>query len=647
MKTLPIRARMLLAALLPMTLVCTVLAMLFMAARFDDLQDAYAQRTRALARQVALASEYGLFTSNAMQLQTLLGGVMQEPDVRWVGVFDRQGVKQVSAGDERGGQPFGYQSRELHWFDEASTRDWLAQPVFASRLAVDDLYQAQPALMAVPVQLGQIQIVFSREALTQKNRDMQRVSALIGLIGLGFGLALAWYLTRGVSRPIARLTALIERIGAGDFSLQLTAQEPVHSNDPLQNMQQHLYQMAGQLALARDDLERQVMRATQALREKKEEAERANLAKSRFLASASHDLRQPVQALGLFVSRLSQMTHDVATRQLVAQVEQSVVAMQYLLDGLLDISRLQAQMAPLPKRPIALGVLFDQLDVDLRDSAQEKGLRLRIRPTRLWVQSDALLMYRMLLNLVGNALRYTERGGVLVAARASADGQRVRLQVWDTGLGIAPEHQQAVFDEFFQVASARRGDAKGLGLGLSIVQRSAQLLEHRLSLTSQLGQGSRFELELASAEPAATRPPARAGTVAPAHELRGISILVVEDDALVLAALHVLLDGWGLQVHTASGFDQAQTLVLQKCEFALILSDFRLQDSCDGIEVIQRLRLQLQRQVPACLMSGDTDAGLVQSAQSAGLTLLHKPVRPAKLRSLLRRLLLPSETFGA
>ena len=639
MKVLDIRARMLLAALLPMVLISTLLAVIFMAARFDDLQLSYAQRTRALARQLAVASEYGLFSANQAQLQALVAGALHEPDVRWVGVYDSQGQKLASAGYEDAGSPLLFNAQEAQLFDSHRRIDWLAQPVLVSAVKLDDLYEgAGRSQDARTNQLGQLQLVFSRQSLDDRRFDMLLLGALLGALGLGFGLTLAIYLSRGVLRPIARLAQLIERIGRGEFAQAQADAAQARVSDPLQDLQDSLGHTATRLAWARDDLEQQVKLATQSLREKKEEAELANQSKSRFLAVASHDLRQPIHALGLFVTRLAQLSHDAQTSQLVSQLQVSVRAMQILLDGLLDISRLDAGIVPVQKQAFAVAGMFEQLQQDMAPLALERNLKLRVRPSRLWVESDAALLYRVLLNLTSNALRYTKRGGVLVTARVAGSGTQVLLQVWDSGIGIAPEHQPRVFDEFYQVASAAGDCAKGLGLGLNIVQRTTTLLGHPLKLQSTPGRGTRFTVTLPYA-PAGQVLPMPKPEIAVADDLLRVAVLVIEDDDLVRAALMALLDGWGMQVCGAADLTQARAHLQAGCRPALIVSDYRLQEPQDGLQVIAAMRAQLGCATPACLISGDTDAELVRLAQSAGLTLLHKPVQPAKLRSLLRRLL--------
>ncbi|MBP9904946.1 MAG: response regulator [Rhodoferax sp.] len=641
MRVLDIRSRMLLVALLPVALVSTVLALVFMMARFDDLQESYALRTRALARQVALASEYGLFSANTQQLQVLLTGVMQEPDVRWVAVYDRQGVKLVSAGEDHGHNTLVFGATETLAFDAVNRLDWLAQPIWSGGVQLDDLYESRSHYFSqMSAQLGQVQLAFSRHALDRKIRNMWLLGALIGALGLVFGLLLALLLSRGVIRPIQRVSHLIGQIGSGNFREAQAVLTALPANDPLQGLQQQLRQMAGQLALAREDLQQQVQVATQALREKKDEAEHANLAKSRFLAAASHDLRQPVHALGLFVTRLAQLQHDTAGVQLVGQLEASVLAMQNLLDGLLDMSRLEAGAVPVNMQPFALTPLLSQLAHDLGGQAAEKGLRLRIRPTPLWVRSDPTLVYRMLLNLTANAVRYTSHGGVLISARPCDTGKTVLLQVWDTGIGIAPEHQAQVFAEFYQVGNAARDRTKGLGLGLNIVRRTAELLGlAAVQLHSVPGRGSRFGLSLPRIDaPARATTPILPGLPA-TDGLVGACILVIEDDAMVRAALTALLDGWQVTVLAARDEYQAIQLLSSGPQPGVIISDYRLEGGQNGIAVVRALRVHLGRSIPACLVSGDTSLDLIQAAQQAGMTLLHKPVRPAKLRTLLRRLL--------
>jgi signal transduction histidine kinase len=441
-----------------------------------------------------------------------------------------------------------------------------------------------------------------------------------------FGGFLAVRIGRGVIRPILRVSDIIERIGRGELS----ARGEVLLDDPLRDLQLGLNQMAERLEQGRDELERRVALATLELREKKEEAETATLAKSRFLAAASHDLRQPTHALGMFVARLAQLPHDEETRHLISNLEASVRAMQDLLDALLDISRLDAHVVKVNLRAFPLEEVLEQLRSGLMPVATDKGLQLRIRHSRVWVMSDPTLLHRILLNLVSNALRYTRTGGVLVTCRLRRAGEYVRIEIWDSGIGIAKEHQNDIFKEFFR--------SKGLGLGLNIVERTAQLLGYSLELTSRPGHGTRFSIEVpvASPQPQSTLP--AAPEVPGFDDLSGLKVLVIEDDALAARGLASLLKSWGCQVRLVDGLAKAMPLVAKGFVPNVIISDYRLRGGENGMDSVHHLRTAIGRDVPACLMSGDTNPELMQSARDAGLTLLHKPVRPAKLRSLIRRL---------
>ena len=252
--------------------------------------------------------------------------------------------------------------------------------------------------------------------------------------------------------------------------------------------------------------------------------------------------------------------------------------------------------------------------------------------------SDPTLLYRILLNLMTNALRYTCEGGVLLACRLVEDGQQVRIEVWDSGIGIDPEHQQSIFKEFYQVDNAERDRGKGLGLGLNIVERTAQLLGHRLQLDSRLGVGTRFSVQVPLAPLGAAmdqRSPQRAVTY---DNLAGLTVLVVEDDSMAREALVSLLESWGCVVGSADGLASARWQLEQGLVPDVIVSDYHLGNGETGIELLRQLAAVSGRTVAACLMSGDTDPALMQLARQAGFTLLHKPVRPAKLRSLIRRL---------
>ncbi len=642
MRLFDIRDRVLLAALLPVTLVSILLSAAFLAGRYADLDEAHQQRVRLLARQMAGASEYGLFSANTGSLQAVAAGALREPEVRSALILDGQGQTLATAGwTGRSALP-ALGTQEQRWVDNASGMELLVQPVIASEVRLDDLFESESESESegeraidrpeVPV-LGYVVLEISRVGVVSRSRDMLMIGLAMTLAGLLFGGVLAVRIGQGVIRPILRVSDMIERIGRGELSVRGS----VLPNDPLRELQRGLNEMAERLEQGRDELERRVAMATMEMRAKKEEAETATLAKSRFLAAASHDLRQPIHALGMFVARLAQLPHDRETRHLISNLEASVRAMQDLLDSLLDVSRLDADAVRAQMQPMALLPLLDQLRGAMLPVATDKGLRLRVRGSGLWVYSDPILLHRILLNLVSNGLRYTRQGGVLVGCRSSQRGTHVWIEVWDTGVGIAPQHQQDIFREFYQIGNPERDRSKGLGLGLNIVERTARLLGHPLRLCSVPGRGTRFRIELPVVQPG--NPDALAAPEPLAQDdVRGLRVLVIEDDLQSAQALRGLLDSWGCVVAVVEGLQGAQTVLEGSFMPDLILSDFRLRAGESGMQTVQRLRASLAHPIPACLMSGDTDPSLIHACREAGLPLLHKPVRPAKLRTLIRRL---------
>jgi two-component system, sensor histidine kinase len=374
----------------------------------------------------------------------------------------------------------------------------------------------------------------------------------------------------------------------------------------------------------------------EAVKRQKALAEQANVAKSRFLASASHDLRQPVHALGMFVSALRARQMDAEAQRLVEHLDGSVEALDSLFVALLDISRLDAgivqpHMADFPIQP-----MLQRVCADHQAEARDKGLRLVLHGSVASVRSDPVLVERIVRNIVGNAVRYTERGRVVVGCRRA--GGRLSLQVWDTGRGIPPDKQQRVFEEFYQLDNPERDRAKGLGLGLAIVQRLATLLDAPLVLHSTPGKGSVFKLQLALSEGAPL--PAPPGAEAPPPAQRGGLILVVDDEAAIQEAMRSLLGGWGHQVIVAGSCEQMlQRVATCDSRPDLIICDYRLRGEESGIAVIQRLQQEFNHDIPAMLVTGDTAPDRLQEAQASGLLLLHKPVSRGKLRAAIGNLM--------
>jgi signal transduction histidine kinase len=627
-----IRSRMALASTVPVLLVVLAIVSIFGRGRVQDLEASHQQRLSLLAHQVALFSAYGLFSGNTASLQSVVQEMQREPGVKAVLVFDAEGHVVARSGNASI-QTFG----ELQGSDYVERQrlhlvDVHAAPILPSTVPIDDLFSQDGPTRVAP--LGNVLIEVSRQELEGKKWDALLTALWIGAIGMLLGGLLAYRLGNWVVGPIMRISQMVKRVGEGNFAVQ----DEIPDSDPLWELQGSLNQMATRLSWGRDELERQVETVTQALRLKMEQAESATLTKSRFLAAASHDLRQPSHALGMFVARLGQLPMDAQIRQLVDNMEVSVHAMQDLLDGLLDLSRLDSGNLQIRIGVVDLNELLSSVHSALENMAEAKGLRLHIRPTRLWAFSDATLLHRIVVNLVTNAIRYTERGSVLVACRPHAQGQGVRIEVWDSGIGIPAEHHEDIFKEFYQL-STRTGDRNfGLGLGLNIVQRSAELLGHRIALRSQPGCGTRFTLLLEAAPPALSAVGSSVHPQAMAGDIAGMQLLLIEDNDNAREAVKGLLQSWGCTVHVASSLAEAADQMARVGIPDVILSDYHLGAAENGIVCIQTLRTLSGQHIPACLVSGDTHGDFLQAVVAAELPLLHKPVRPAKLRSLLRRL---------
>jgi signal transduction histidine kinase/CheY-like chemotaxis protein len=364
-------------------------------------------------------------------------------------------------------------------------------------------------------------------------------------------------------------------------------------------------------------------------------AEQANVAKSRFFAAASHDLRQPLHSLGLFASALRDSVGTSEGRDLVRRIGDSIGALDRLFDELLDVSRLDAGVVEVRRLNLALQPMFDRLEAEFASEAAAKGLQLRFVPTALAVTSDQSLLDRVLTNLVSNALRYTRRGGVLVGARRR--GRRVVVQVWDTGAGIPDDQRALIFDEFYQVGNPGRDRRKGLGLGLAIVRRLTVLLDHPLTFRSVVGRGSCFEVSLPIAAGPVDVAQIEEGAP-PATVFAGARALVIDDDPDICEATRRLLVGWGVEVRTAHGLEDAFEFVRAGFTPDVVLADLRLGQAIDGIGVIEQLR-GLGVHAPALLISGDTGARELARVKESQLLLLTKPVAPARLRSALHALL--------
>ena len=467
------------------------------------------------------------------------------------------------------------------------------------------------------------------EAYAPLYASIERSAALLAAALVLAALA-GLYLARRMMIPIRALHDGAARIERGDLDKRIS----IKTGDELEALGEQFNRMAAQLQDSYASLERKVEERTRQL-------ELANSAKSRFLAAASHDLRQPLHALGLFVAQLRTATTAAERQRLVERIDAAVAMMNELFKALLDISRLDAGALTPDITEFPMARLLDRLRTTFAGTAKEAGLDFRVVPTDAWVRSDFVLLEQILLNLTSNAIRYAARGGVLIGCRKR--GRDLRIEIWDTGPGIPDDQRQKIFSEFYRGNDPqhdRRGLGGGLGLGLAIVDRLCRLLHHPIELSSDVGRGSRFSVivPIVAAAAHAAEPPTPA--VSALNLATEKLIVVIDDDALALEGMGGLLRSWGCRVVAARSAAEALLgLTDAECPPDLVISDFHLSEQSTGIDAIEQLRAAFGVPIPALLVSGDISPTLLQQAQHGGYHLLHKPVDPMPLRTMLNRLL--------
>ncbi len=356
-------------------------------------------------------------------------------------------------------------------------------------------------------------------------------------------------------------------------------------------------------------------------------AENANLAKSKFLAAASHDLRQPIHAQGLFLEVLARSPLTTEQREVLANARATWQASAEMLDTLLDFSRIEAGVAEPQLQSFALQPLLNRIENELAPQADAKGIVYRSRETRAVVHADPALVGLILRNLVSNAIRYTEAGGVLVGCRLR--GEQVVLEVWDTGIGIEPAQHEAIFREFHQLGNAERDRRKGLGLGLAIAQGLARVLGQEVRLASRPGHGSVFRFALPLARQSVVVTDGLELTAIAPRQL-DVHVLVIDDDESVRAGMRQLLGAWGCTCEVADSIEEAQAIA-RAHRPGLVISDYRLREQRTGAEAIAALRAEFGNDLPALLITGDTAPQRLREARASGVPLLHKPVLPDAL----------------
>jgi len=602
-----IRSRMLVIALLPALLTEFGLVAYFTTQALNSAETALHARAASATRHLAMALPDALAMRDIARMDALLESEMANSQLAMAQVVDAHGRILARSGE---GAPNRYRQAAAIYPPAA------------------DPSRAAPAASA----LGQVEVGVALDQISAFKRETLLHATLLMLVALLLTGVLAWRLSNRLAGQLRHVGQVVERLAGDDLAVR--AQLP--PGGEVGALAAGINNLAETLQTHRSELEKRIREATADLAAKMDMAERANSAKSRFFAAASHDLRQPLHALSLFVAALKARNQQPETQTLIENIEASTAAMELLFNALLDISRLDAGTIEAHPENFSLQKMLRDLDQQFRALAEEKQLRLRFRPCDITLYSDPLLIERILANLIANAIRYTDDGGVLVACRRR--GRMVRLSVIDTGRGIPPDQQESVFHEFVQLHNPARDRSKGLGLGLAIVSRLGRLLGHRVDLRSRPGHGSTFSIDVPCGDAGQIQPPVVVS--APGQVPDDALVLLVDDENAILRGMTELFENWNIDLVTAHSADEAEHWLDSIVRIPdVIVSDYRLPDDTDGIEVIARLRQKFGRDIPAILVTGDTAPDTILRISQAGIPMLHKPLRPAKLRALLTHLI--------
>lgn len=485
--------------------------------------------------------------------------------------------------------------------------------------------------------LGSVLVDVSLHEAVAAQHASQRHALLALLLSLVIAGAIGWQAARRISAPLLHLAGAVRQLGRGDRQVAVA----ITDHTEIGELQQGFNHAAAALFDVQRGMEQQIEQATQELARKNAALEAASVARSRFLAAASHDLRQPLYALTLFSSALAVDEDDPQRLDRIAHIQECVQSLDHLFSELLDLSRLETGAVQVEISEFPLDEVFAEVNRNFAMVAEQRALQLITRRTRLWVRSDRIMLTRMLNNLVSNALRFTHQGGALVGARRTS-GDCVRIEVWDTGSGIAPEHLASVFDEFYRIddhldAGLNDGSHSGLGLGLATVQRLAELLDTRVLVRSRLGRGSVFHVELPLADP---RPEPTALEEDLPTDLAGKRVLVLDNDPAILSGIRFLLRSWGCDVAVAEDRLQAMEAIENWPGPAdIVISDLNLRAGERGLEVFAALDRHYQRDgakpFARLLITGETRIDRLRDIIAAKIPLLYKPVSPQQLRATL------------
>ena len=472
-------------------------------------------------------------------------------------------------------------------------------------------------------------IIFaSKSKITYVERIANSYIVITSLIALLFVISMVLVIVRmNISKPLQLLTDSINRY------------TPLHKVEEFEDEKVILAREdeLGRMGRSFNRLKQDLWEQSEGLQNAKIDADRANKAKSLFLASASHDLRQPLNAMQMYIAALQSKVKDKEIMRIIEDINSVSISTARLLNALLDVSELEVGAIKPRFESFSVNNMLISIFQSFLPLAKDKGLNFRVVPSSLYVRSDPALLERILGNFMSNAIRYTNKGSVLIGCRKRGD--KVVIEVWDTGCGISDDQMSLIYEDFYQVENKERDRGKGLGLGLALAKRLADSLEHSINSKSTLGAGSCFSVAVDIAENTADKN--LDDGFMNIMNLSGVNVFLVEDDMDVLKATKQLLESWGCKVKTARNKDEVMNLIKENPydNPDIILADNRLPGDASGIDITYLIQEKLQASIPCVIMTGDVERNHVQSIIDQGFPVLLKPIQPAKFRAMLSHLI--------
>ena len=468
----------------------------------------------------------------------------------------------------------------------------------------------------------------SKAQITYVERIAISYIVITSLIALLFVISMVLVIVRmNISKPLQLLTDSINRY------------TPLHKVEEIEDEQNILSREdeLGRMGRSFNRLKKDLWEQGEGLQNAKSDAERANKAKSVFLASASHDLRQPLNAMQMYIAALQSKVKDKEILRIIEDINSVSISTARLLNALLDVSELEVGAIKPRHEIFSVNNILISIFQSFLPLAKDKELGFRIVPSSLYVESDPALLERILGNFMSNAIRYTDKGSVLIGCRRK--GSEVSIEVWDTGCGISDDQMSLIYEDFYQVENKERDRGKGLGLGLALAKRLSDSLDHKIDSKSSLGRGSCFSVTVDLAENKADT--SQDEIFMNIMNLSGINILLIEDDIDVLKATKQLLESWGCNVKTARNKDEVMNLIKEDPykNPDIILADNRLPGDASGIDITYLIQEKLQTSIPCVIMTGDVERSHVQGIIDQGFPVLLKPIQPAKFRAMLSHLI--------